>query len=573
MPCQSGSLVRCFKSLDLRFKISEQEAKFKRHLDKQVSGSVMVCIMFIGGVYLVTFLQKYLAQISREDLPFTWHSSDPRTLIFSTDLFVLVTCGALFGVLCVSRMDGRYSCISAENLGIAGVSMYLLASGVGTRWCAAYIYGERSDAIWASEELDSEFNFVLQSMIVMAISCSYVPIRSCVSWIYLAFALLTYLGMLTVVGSAFPRSAIYRFALLCFMFFTMWSGSHRQEWNTSEKWLAQELCVDQQSQLRARERVTQAMQQVGGLLSDVVLELSAELRITNTDQRHRGVFGRDIEGYSILDFMHDRDKGRFQQAVEVTSRDNIMQSVPTTLSSALGEVPAHLTIVTTRCDHPRYLVSVQTGDAMAHTEVRSENTTAHTSFEGLPWPMSGPEHSRQLALSSGVEISCQFDALDKDFKIMKQTAGWLEHLCGGVRCDSLTEVLQGDLLQDFRSFVRQNVSPVLQGTPHSGTSRKVYGEVEGMAPDGKTAYTAVMVLTLLDPASAFDETEGSYRVELSWTVLPSQKPSPPLRLGRSQSEAGKTLPSISEEPEENALQQTRGSAATSTSLGPHARSL
>eukprot|EP00444_Apocalathium_aciculiferum_P059961 CAMPEP_0183605120 /NCGR_PEP_ID=MMETSP0371-20130417/182292_1 /TAXON_ID=268820 /ORGANISM="Peridinium aciculiferum, Strain PAER-2" /LENGTH=386 /DNA_ID=CAMNT_0025817225 /DNA_START=122 /DNA_END=1282 /DNA_ORIENTATION=+ len=386
----------------------------------------------------------------------------------------------------------------------------------------------------------------------------------------------------------------------------MWIGSHRQEWNTREKWLAQELCVDQQSQLRARERVTQAMQQVGGLLSDVVLELSAELRITNTDQRHRGVFGRDIEGYSILDFMHDRDKGRFQQAVEVTSRDNIMQSVPTTLSSALGEVPAHLTIVTTRCDHPRYLVSVQTGDAMAHTEFRSANTTVYTSFEALPSPVSGPEHRRQLALSSGVEISCQFDALDKDFKIMKQTAGWLErqlalssgveiscqfdaldndfkimketagwveHLCGGVRCDSLAEVLQGDLLQDFRSFVRQNVSPVLQGTPHSGTSRKVYGEVEGMAPDGKTAYTAVMVLTLLDPASAFDETEGSYRVELSWTVLPSQKPSPPLRLGRSQSEAGKTLPSISEEPEENALQQTRGSAATSTSLGPHARSL
>mmetsp|Transcript_121701 Transcript_121701/g.389519 ORF Transcript_121701/g.389519 Transcript_121701/m.389519 type:complete len:574 (+) Transcript_121701:49-1770(+) len=573
MPHLTGRLVRCFKSLDLRFKRSDQEAKFKSHLDKQVSDSLMVCSMCVLVVCLVNGVTEYLPQASREDLPFTWHVSDPRTLYFSGYIFLLVEIVVLIGMPAVARMCGRASCISAENLGIAGLSIWVLANVMSTRWYGTYIYGERSDAIWASEELDSEFNFVLQSMIVMAISCSYVPIRSCVSWIYLAFALLTYLGMLTVVGSAFPQHAMYRCGILCFMFFTMWIGSHRQEWNTREKWLAQELCVDQQSQLRARERVTQAMQQVGGLLSDVVLELSAELRITNTDQRHRAVFGRDIEGYSILDFMHDRDKGRFQQAVEVTSRDNIMQSVPTTLSSALGEVPAHLTIVTTRCDHPRYLVSVQTGDAMAHTEVRSENTTVHTAFEALPSPLSGPEHSRQLALSSGVEISCQFDALDKDFKIMKQTAGWLEHLCGGVRCDSLTEVLQGDLLEDFRSFVRQNVSPVLQGTPHSGTSRKVYGEVEGMAPDGKTVYTAVMVLTLLDPDSAFDETEGSYRVELSWAVLPSQKPSPPLRWGRSQSEAGKTLPSISKEPEENALLQTRGSAATSTSLGPHARSL
>mmetsp|Transcript_121705 Transcript_121705/g.389540 ORF Transcript_121705/g.389540 Transcript_121705/m.389540 type:complete len:574 (+) Transcript_121705:49-1770(+) len=570
MPHLTGRLVRCFKSLDLRFKRSDQEAKFKSHLDKQVSDSLMVCSMCVLVVCLVNGVTEYLPQASREDLPFTWHVSDPRTLYFSGYIFLLVEIVVLIGMPAVARMCGRASCISAENLGIAGLSIWVLANVMSTRWYGTYIYGERSDAIWASEDSDAEFNFLLEGMLVTATTCLYVPIRSCVSWIYLAVVLVAYLGGITVVGSAFPQHAMYRCGILCFMFFTMWIGAHRQEWNAREKWLAQELCDDQQSQLHAREKVTKAMQQVGGLLSDVVLELSAELRITNADQRHRGLFGRDVEAHSILDFMHDRDKERFQHAVEIASCDNIMQSVPTTLSSALGEVPAHLTIVTTRCDHPRYLVSVQTGDAMAHTESRSENTTVRTSFEALPSPLVGPEHIRHLVLSSGVEISCEFDALDKDFKIMEHSAGWLEHLCGGVRCDSLTEVLQGDLLEDFRSFVRQQVLPVLRGTPHSGTSRKVYREVEGMAPDGKTVYTAVMVLTLLDPATAFDETEGSYRVGLSWAFSPSQKPSPPTQWGRSQSEAGKTLPSISEEPVENALQQTRGSAATSTSLGSHA---
>ncbi|CAE8591385.1 unnamed protein product, partial [Polarella glacialis] len=214
-----------------------------------------------------------------------------------------------------------------------------------------------------------EQGIILGSSLVLWGVTVAVPVRCCRLWLIPATAVITYVVFMSAAGAPDPYAVqLLLPELLCFCFFSMY-GARRHEWHVREKWLGQRQLQAQAAApwlqfvvLEGHAAIKRAMEMLAGTLSDIVVELSADLMVKNTGSVvHDSFFMTSVGGlYFPEELASPADKDRLLELFGRARLSGVLESCPMQLKRGKGQdFEVQVMVVAVASEMPMYLVGIR----------------------------------------------------------------------------------------------------------------------------------------------------------------------------------------------------------------------
>lgn len=406
-------LQYCTHAMDLGFSSLEDEATFKRLLMARASTpGLLLFIVF----FLITAAQGtvfYASEAGRDDQPFRWEASDPRSATFGIDLFV---CIFVLLFITTTHLRMRLELLRSRDWEVPWIGaavLIIVLNTVGNRWHIAAFYRRCPADVWLGDVDAVEHTTLQRSEAFTLGACLFLPVRCCMLWVLPACAVCSFVVVSLSAGTPYPAgqalnlcalfiicaSAFFAALLLersarvklaassqsqdssCSPQSKQTSGSSRvlffaQHDEDRDHGLdndslmlvqEQELVVgSEEKRLEVHGKDTMSsemdwrMQALMDARCDAILKLSIDLRICDSGAAEEAFFGRHVEGRLFTLMIGQGHKTRFVRLLNKTYLSRCIHSLSVPLIFACGPVKHRLSVVDTGRAEPRYLIGVST---------------------------------------------------------------------------------------------------------------------------------------------------------------------------------------------------------------------
>ena len=305
---------------DLRFPCRDAEYCFRKDLEEDLvrTSCIGSVIYVVGLVYAV--IPMYMSAVNDENYPFQWTHGDPRTQYFSIRILHLICVGTISVTSLLRWLLGRLKDWNWEYMVVGLPSCVLASTSFCIPWHVATLWNRDPAYVWGEDVRGTELlNCLVLDACLTAMSL-FLPIRSCILWVVFVSALLPFVVIVHVNGSAFPTDAgnsiftLSGLALLAFL------GARRAEQSLREKWKAQRQVAQQQEELDLRYT---AVSRILDRFCDCVVLLGPppDFQILEPNPRLAALLlytdGRNLVGSSILNYMASaEDSSRMVSALQ-----------------------------------------------------------------------------------------------------------------------------------------------------------------------------------------------------------------------------------------------------------------
>ncbi|CAE8711377.1 unnamed protein product [Polarella glacialis] len=355
---------RCFKvrALDIRFE-PRLESAFKEHLQPLIRKRTGYACLALGLLGVVGVASSFNAETTRQDLPFTWGKLDARTMYFGTQFFGI---GAAFLIAVLSVMP---SCC----WWLRWLDWELIMTGYGVLFMVCsymmnykYVAGLYEDGLktapLAFEPGCSCGTQRLLFGLAAAISgaTASLRVRCCLLWMLPGSALIAHVGFTFAVGGSNGDDFFLEWPqFLVFCCFNMY-GAWQNEGHVRDKWLAQRRIQEQAADFADQAAVRSSIELLTGTLSDIVLEINADMTIMTTGSvMHDSFFGASVGGKNFTELACPEDRDRLLELLQRASRSHVLESCPMRLVRHRRDFEAQVMAVAVLCKVPLFVVGIR----------------------------------------------------------------------------------------------------------------------------------------------------------------------------------------------------------------------
>eukprot|EP00931_Biecheleriopsis_adriatica_P108106 TRINITY_DN82444_c0_g1_i1.p1 TRINITY_DN82444_c0_g1~~TRINITY_DN82444_c0_g1_i1.p1 ORF type:complete len:540 (+),score=74.65 TRINITY_DN82444_c0_g1_i1:173-1792(+) len=303
--------VRCQKlvgRMDLRFEDPAEEALFKKHLEDQLRRSYACCVLIVGLLLLVSFCTflYYEATFNVHGIGFAYGAQFVYMIIFASFILLYLTVPI---AIWFCRHPRWFRC-SGENV-LCMIACASCLAAVSQPRRIAMVCNERADDAFSQEylSLTGDSHDILLILIVVAMLCLFLPIRSCRIWVCSATAILTQI----ISQSVYPLEQGPRFLdMLAFLWLNLCSlyGAHTIESDIRQKWRAKRVVKDQNTILDSQKELLQSQHKavctILTRLCDCLVKTGPQLELLEESagfsalvfcEARTGVLGRDLRDF------------------------------------------------------------------------------------------------------------------------------------------------------------------------------------------------------------------------------------------------------------------------------------
>lgn len=221
------------------------------------------------------------------------------------------------------------------------------------------MWGVRPEDVWREDTRAAEGRTVLAIDAVVASTCLFLPIRSCILWIMPLGAWSSFTALTLGVGSPWPGNEILFPSLLAFLLTFAYCGAHEKERNARQRWIAQHVCHQQQGVIQENSALAQGMQDLAEHFCNIVIKLDEDLRAFGVDQSHKEFFQLQMQGRSLADVIAAEDQERYSALMSQVTASRIPGCITVTLRRESGSLDATLLVVPIGVKTLKYLVGAR----------------------------------------------------------------------------------------------------------------------------------------------------------------------------------------------------------------------
>lgn len=368
----------------LRFGKNEDEQGFKVSVQESLGPPLLIGSAFASITILAALLSALRTAPPYHDKPFAWVTGDPRTLFFASHLAAILL-GAVVAALALWR-NCLKCCTRFLDLEWIGVAYGVCLLGLlwpQSAWYSARMMGVSPEEVWDSKMDQSEVTTLVQKGLVLIGTAVFLPIRACVMWVIPFSAVLIYLLVVNLVGSADPTVMPWNVLRLCLTALLCFIASCRNECYMRERWMLQHRLMEREADVRESSALAGAYQLVTGALCDVVMQLSHDLTFQAADSSLELYFGRALEGVQLLEFLNQEDQQRLIALLhEAAESEGALFSIVVAIENNTGIVEAAISLVDTGLHAPKYIVGVSSqeapGNSLQRGKISAEDFTLDT---------------------------------------------------------------------------------------------------------------------------------------------------------------------------------------------------
>ncbi|CAE8680154.1 unnamed protein product [Polarella glacialis] len=351
-----------FRPADLRFWDSKLEAAFMDDLQPQVLKSIIGTSLVII-LLCISGLSTDFQNLSASDMASSGGQGllqDPRYLYYGAHLFQIAV-ASFTGALSLLRINFAWLRSLDWELVVTAHSIVLLVGSYSlSEWYVAALYG--APHVIKLSCSCSEQAIILSSSLGLWGLTVVSSVRCCRLWLTPATAVITYVVFRSAAGAPDPFAVqLLLPELLCLCFFSMY-GARRHERHVREKWLGQRQLRAQAAVLEDNAAIKRAMEMLAGTLSDIVVELNADLMVKNTGSVvHDSFFMTSVGGLCFPEELASpADKDRLLELFGRARLSGVLESCPMQLKRGKGQdFEVQVMVVAVASEMPMYLVGIR----------------------------------------------------------------------------------------------------------------------------------------------------------------------------------------------------------------------
>lgn len=394
--CLRG-LATIMRTIDIRFN-SVDEALYRASHEPQLMRQ-----MAVASVILM------ISSLGFFRLELQWDTEDPRMLCQFMGLLGNAMWLSQLGFVLLRLWKGWFQHVVVEYVAICVCGYFLIWICLRYEWYALRAYGKQpQDFPWELRSPpDPETKLVLSLGMAMIGVCLWMPIRSHMSWMLIALAIVVFCFAALLGSPVDYPSSENAFNLLILCLLTHW-GAYRQDRQVREKWLAEHQVEAQRDLLQTQE---QAAYRMLDHLCDSWLHITPDSTIIQQSSRMSAMLfltgQQQLQGSTLREHLaSEEDQCRFREAVQQISMDVInTETMSLHLRDARGyefQVHAYLSCFHATIGEPRILIGFTEASEREHDPVAEppprpslsdrSGTTKSSSSSQADWeslPISG----------------------------------------------------------------------------------------------------------------------------------------------------------------------------------------
>eukprot|EP00929_Paragymnodinium_shiwhaense_P094351 TRINITY_DN54871_c0_g1_i1.p1 TRINITY_DN54871_c0_g1~~TRINITY_DN54871_c0_g1_i1.p1 ORF type:complete len:561 (-),score=51.27 TRINITY_DN54871_c0_g1_i1:19-1578(-) len=218
----------------MRFNRKEMELAYVKSVEAEVVR--WMCIGTGGALFAIIPMTIWILslQLSREDVPFTWHFEDPRTFLVAGWALIGVNCFTYSAIAQCRLRLGWFQWINFELGAVLFSSYGLMTATLITLKTVPVMYGKNPLEVWAMPLEDGSTTMALMTCGILAGTCMMVPVRCIYLWIVPTMVVLSYTVSVAITDLlTFPLDIV----ILCVVAMFVTFGARRNEANLRDKFL------------------------------------------------------------------------------------------------------------------------------------------------------------------------------------------------------------------------------------------------------------------------------------------------------------------------------------------------
>ncbi|CAE8583390.1 unnamed protein product [Polarella glacialis] len=231
-------------------------------------------------------------------------------------------------------------------------------------------------------------------------------VRCCLLWMLPGSALIALVGFTFAVGAPNGEDYFWEWpqflVLCCFKLYGAWQN----EGHVRDKWLAQRRIQEQAAYFADQAAVRSSIELLTGTLSDIVLEINADMTImTPRSVMHDSFFGASVGGKNFTELACPEDRDRLLELLQRASRSHVLESCPMRLVRHRRDFEAQVMAVAVLCKVPLFVVGIREehntskesalGDDFTHS--LEDDNGGKRQAEGLADGMPQEVHNNQAS--------------------------------------------------------------------------------------------------------------------------------------------------------------------------------
>jgi len=214
------AFARCTAKLDLRFPCSQAEAAFKANYERQLVRTSII----VGCVYICVIAFTIIPPIL-------------ATASFCSVWACFIVLVAVYVALGTAFVFWQwFLCLNWELFSVMVVVVSLVMLPFVSCWYMPKVFGYGHHTVLG----DPEMSMVLTMVTILSVNFNLSPIRSCVLWMPVVCANMTFVLAVLIAGSQVPEQVPKNFAILLILSVLGWWSAWRYEVHIREKWITRQ---------------------------------------------------------------------------------------------------------------------------------------------------------------------------------------------------------------------------------------------------------------------------------------------------------------------------------------------